>query len=206
MTITIGSATFDDVSYDAEADVLCLHEGDPSTTVEFDESPEGHALRSDGELVGLTIIGARALVDAGLEITITLSQTVQIDSDTVARALVRTLAAAAAAGALRRARQGGVACGTAWKCAGSFARAYNTRRSPIIVCIWIFDDLSLWLLPPSTETCSRRSRVLTLSSAVESSHAVQAMGVPRVFGAPRIASRWRAWSCAEWRGALTSTG
>ncbi len=49
MTITIGSSTFDNVLYDADVDVLYLHVGDPSTAVDFDESPEGHALRFDAE-------------------------------------------------------------------------------------------------------------------------------------------------------------
>jgi hypothetical protein len=40
------SCTFDNVSYDAAADVLYLHVGDPSTPADSDESPEGHALRS----------------------------------------------------------------------------------------------------------------------------------------------------------------
>ncbi len=48
MTITIGSTTFENVLYDAEVDVLYVHKGDPSTAVDFDESPEGHALRFDG--------------------------------------------------------------------------------------------------------------------------------------------------------------
>jgi uncharacterized protein YuzE len=65
MTITIGSNTFDRVHYDAEVDVLYLHKGDPSTAVDFDESPEGHALRFDarGNLVGVTLVGAKSLID-----------------------------------------------------------------------------------------------------------------------------------------------
>jgi uncharacterized protein YuzE len=65
MTITIGSTTFDNVFYDAEVDVLYLHKGDPSTAADFDESPEGHALRfgPDGKLVGVTVVGAKALID-----------------------------------------------------------------------------------------------------------------------------------------------
>ncbi len=31
MTVPVGPYTFDNVSYDAEADVLYLHTGDPST-------------------------------------------------------------------------------------------------------------------------------------------------------------------------------
>jgi uncharacterized protein YuzE len=67
MSITIGGTTFDRVRYDAEGDVLYLHVGDPSSAVDFDESPEGHALRFDAErrLVGLTIVNARWLLDQG---------------------------------------------------------------------------------------------------------------------------------------------
>jgi uncharacterized protein YuzE len=56
VSITIGGTTFDRVSYDSDADVLYLHVGDPSSAVDFDESPEGHALRFDstGRLVGVT--------------------------------------------------------------------------------------------------------------------------------------------------------
>ena len=90
MTITIGSFTFDNVFYDAEVDVLYLHVGDPSSAVDFDESPEGHALRFDahGLLVGVTIVGAKALIDRDGEITITLPEIVHVASDAVAAALV----------------------------------------------------------------------------------------------------------------------
>lgn len=46
MSIEIAGTTFDRVEYDAEADVLYLHHGEPCTAVEFDASPEGHALRA----------------------------------------------------------------------------------------------------------------------------------------------------------------
>jgi uncharacterized protein YuzE len=90
MTITIGSATFDNVFYDQDVDVLYLHIGDPSTAVDFDESPEGHALRFDGEghLVGVTIVNAKSLIDRDGEIAITLPEVVHVPSDTVAPALV----------------------------------------------------------------------------------------------------------------------
>ena len=90
MTITIGSTTFENVDYDAEVDVLYLHKGDPSTAVDFDESPEGHALRFDGDgnLVGVTIVGAKALIDDEGEIKITLPEVVHVASDMVAPALL----------------------------------------------------------------------------------------------------------------------
>ena len=72
--VTIGGATFDRVVYDREGDVLYLHVGDPATAVDFDKSPEGHALRYDaaGRLVGLTIVGARRLLEQEGRITVTL--------------------------------------------------------------------------------------------------------------------------------------
>lgn len=64
MSVTIGDITFDRVGYDAEADVLYLHVGDPSAAVDFDEIPEGHALRFDGDgdgnVVGITLVRAEA--------------------------------------------------------------------------------------------------------------------------------------------------
>ncbi|MHB1925528.1 MAG: DUF2283 domain-containing protein [Acidimicrobiales bacterium] len=73
MSVTVGETTFDRVDYDADADVLYLHVGDPEGAETFEESPEGHALRFDrfGRLVGVTIVGARALEEtAGLVITV----------------------------------------------------------------------------------------------------------------------------------------
>jgi uncharacterized protein YuzE len=89
MTITIGSFTFDNVFYDAEVDVLYLHKGDPSSSVAFDESPEGHALRFDaaGSLVGVTIVGAKSLLDGTGEIKITVPEIVRVGPDVVAPAL-----------------------------------------------------------------------------------------------------------------------
>ena len=74
MTVQIGNHIFDRVHYDAEGDVLYLHRGDPATAVEFDASPEGHALRFDrhGDLVGVTIINARWLLDHDGAITLTI--------------------------------------------------------------------------------------------------------------------------------------
>jgi uncharacterized protein YuzE len=90
MTITIGHFVFDNVFYDADVDVLYLHMGDPSTAVDFDESPEGHALRFDaeGNLVGVTIVNAKRLIERDGELTITIPEVMHIGSDAVAPALV----------------------------------------------------------------------------------------------------------------------
>lgn len=89
MSITVGDITFDNVSYDAEADVLYLHVGKPAQAVDFDESPEGHALRfdSEGKLVGITIVNARALLESENPIVVTFPERVTIDPASVARAV-----------------------------------------------------------------------------------------------------------------------
>ncbi len=88
MTLTIGSVTFDRVSYDREADVLYLSVGDPARAVEFDESAEGHALRydADGRLVGITIIGASELLERDSEIVVTPPQ-LRVERDDLAAVL-----------------------------------------------------------------------------------------------------------------------
>ncbi|MGH7749308.1 MAG: DUF2283 domain-containing protein, partial [Candidatus Dormibacteria bacterium] len=80
--------TFDRVVYDATGDVLYLHIGDPSSAVDFDESPEGHALRydADRQLVGLTIVNAKWLLDRG-PLAVTIPQRVQVDPATLAQVI-----------------------------------------------------------------------------------------------------------------------
>ena len=75
--------------YDGGADVLYLHVGDPASAVEFDESPEGHALRYDagGHLVGVTIVNARWLLEQGEQVTITLPKPIQVDRNALAAAI-----------------------------------------------------------------------------------------------------------------------
>jgi len=76
MSVRLGGIEFDNVDYDREADVLYLHVGKPRTAVDWDESPEGHHLRfgADGQLVGITIVNARWLLDEDGVIVITLPE------------------------------------------------------------------------------------------------------------------------------------
>jgi uncharacterized protein YuzE len=78
--MTIGGITFDRVRYDADADMLYLHVGDPASAVDFDESSEGHHLRfdADGHLVGLTLVGVRHDLESGSKVTVTLPQPIEI--------------------------------------------------------------------------------------------------------------------------------
>ena len=89
MTITIGQTTFDHVVYDKTGDVLYLHVGDPSSADDFDETPEGHALRfdADGELVGVTIVNARWLMEKDAHLTITMPERVEVERSVLAQAI-----------------------------------------------------------------------------------------------------------------------
>jgi uncharacterized protein YuzE len=80
MTVTIGNIDFDRVRYDAKGDVLYLHRADPNSAVEFDASPEGHALRfdSDGRLIGVTIINAKWLLDNEGKIVLTVPERIEV--------------------------------------------------------------------------------------------------------------------------------
>lgn len=74
MSVKIAGIEFDRVDYDRDADVLYLHVGEPSTAVDWGESEEGHALRygPDGEIVGITIVNARRILQEDGQIAITL--------------------------------------------------------------------------------------------------------------------------------------
>ena len=74
MTTTIADIEFDRSDYDADADVLYLHIGDPSRAGDYDETPEGHAVRfdRDGELVGLTLVRPKRLLERSGELHITI--------------------------------------------------------------------------------------------------------------------------------------
>lgn len=79
MSVRIGPYIFDRVRYDRDADVLYLAHGDPARAVDFDETPDGHAVGYDasGELVGLTLVDVRRLLERtkGEKVTIELPAT-----------------------------------------------------------------------------------------------------------------------------------
>ena len=86
MTITVGDFSFDHIDYDADADVLYLHVGEPATAVTFDESPEGHALRfdRDGRLVGITIVNVRRSLNHNERLIITVPARLEVDASVLA--------------------------------------------------------------------------------------------------------------------------
>ncbi len=89
MSVTIADITFDRVEYDADADVLYLHVGDPSRAVDYDETPEGHAVRfdSNGELVGLTLVRPKGPLEREGELRITIPAPSVVAADELTPAL-----------------------------------------------------------------------------------------------------------------------
>lgn len=74
MTITIGTLEFDHVDYDDVADVLYLTAGEPCPPADSRGTAEGHNVRYDesGDVIGLTIVNAKWLLDRDGEIRITI--------------------------------------------------------------------------------------------------------------------------------------
>lgn len=89
MTITIGGTTFDHATYDERGDVLYLHLGERQPAADSDGTPEGHAVRygPDGEVIGITIVNARWLLDRDGKITITVPERIDVSADVLASAL-----------------------------------------------------------------------------------------------------------------------
>ena len=92
MSVTIGHINFDRVEFDADSDVLYLHVGDPSRAVDFDDTPEGHAVRFDRErqLVGLTLVRPKRLLERDGELRVTLPVPSDVSAEQLASALTRT--------------------------------------------------------------------------------------------------------------------
>jgi uncharacterized protein YuzE len=89
MSVTIGDITFDRVEYDAEGDMLYLPVGDPSAAVDFDETPEGHALRfdSEGNVVGLTLVRPKRLLERDGELRVTLPVSREVPAEQLGQVL-----------------------------------------------------------------------------------------------------------------------
>jgi uncharacterized protein YuzE len=87
--IKIGPVTFDHADYDADSDVLYLHVGEPQEA-EGEETPEGHVLRyapGTQNIVGLTVLGARRLLDRDGNLTVTIPEPIEASADDLAPAL-----------------------------------------------------------------------------------------------------------------------
>jgi uncharacterized protein YuzE len=90
MSMTIGAHTFDRVTYDKGGDVLYLHKGNALSDADWDETPEGHGLSFDaaGELVGVTIVSPRHILERRGKLTITLPQPLEIGAQALDDALL----------------------------------------------------------------------------------------------------------------------
>jgi uncharacterized protein YuzE len=89
VNIAIGALSFENTDYDAENDVLYLHVSDPQVG-EGEETPEGHVVRyapGTSRVVGLTVLGARRLLDRDGHLAITVPETVETTAEQLAPAL-----------------------------------------------------------------------------------------------------------------------
>lgn len=90
MSITIGAWEFNNVDYDAEADVLYLSIGEPRPAL-GEETPEGHILLFDietGEFCGVTLVSIGHLMDLhGDDLTITVPRRERIIAADLAPAM-----------------------------------------------------------------------------------------------------------------------
>lgn len=89
MTLTIGNLTFHQSVYDEEGDVLYLHVGEPVAASDSEQTPEGHLVRLDssGEVVGLTLINARRLLERDGILTVTLPEVLKVTREELDPAL-----------------------------------------------------------------------------------------------------------------------
>jgi hypothetical protein len=88
VNITIGSVTFDRADYDAENDILYLYIGEPEEA-DGESTPEGHHLRyapGTYDVVGLTVLSPRLILEQDGHLTVTLPQTSKMSAEDLAAA------------------------------------------------------------------------------------------------------------------------
>ena len=89
VNIKIGRVRFDRAEYDADNDILYLHVGEPSPA-DGEETPEGHVLRyapGTTRIVGLTLLGARRILERDGRLMITVPETLETSAEQLAPAL-----------------------------------------------------------------------------------------------------------------------
>ena len=89
MIVHVGPYEFDHVSYDSDGDVLYLRRGERQDAAETFGTPEGHAVRmdQDREVIGITIVNAKWLVERDGKITVTVPSLIETNADDLAAAL-----------------------------------------------------------------------------------------------------------------------
>jgi uncharacterized protein YuzE len=75
----IGNHEFDRERYDPESDVLYLSRGPEQPAGTTFATPEGHAVRLDdaGEVIGLTIVNAKWLLDRDDKLVVTIPERIE---------------------------------------------------------------------------------------------------------------------------------
>ena len=96
VSLRIDDVVFDRYHYYEVADALCFHTGPTEWAVDFDETAEDHHLRfgAEGELLSLTILNARWLLDRDGAIDVTLRDggpTTRLPRELVEPLLLETL-------------------------------------------------------------------------------------------------------------------
>lgn len=89
VNIAIGPLSFDHADYDADSDVLYLHIGPPQEG-DGEETPEGHVVRyapGTNRVVGLTVLGARRILERDGRLAVTVPETVETSAEDLAPAL-----------------------------------------------------------------------------------------------------------------------
>jgi uncharacterized protein YuzE len=89
MKVKIDDLVFERANYDADGDVLYLTRGESNMAADAVLTPEGHGVRysAEGNVIGVTIINARWLLERDGHITITVPHAVQVGADELASAL-----------------------------------------------------------------------------------------------------------------------
>lgn len=89
MTVHVGPYEFDHVSYDNDGDVLYLRRGERQAAADTFGTPEGHAVRLDvdGEVIGITIVNAKWLLERDGKINVTVPSLIETNTDELAEAL-----------------------------------------------------------------------------------------------------------------------
>lgn len=89
MSIKINGLTFDRADYDADGDVLYLARGSAGHAADSALTPQGHGIRYDdeGNVIGVTIINARWLIERDGHLTITLPHEIRVEAGDLAGAL-----------------------------------------------------------------------------------------------------------------------
>ncbi len=89
MKVKIDDLVFNRANYAADGDVLYLARGESNVAADAALTPEGHGVRydTDGQVIGVTIINARWLLERDGHLTITLPHAVRVEAGALAATL-----------------------------------------------------------------------------------------------------------------------